>query len=71
MLLSFGCDSDTGHAKAFLGDPRRINVAVTRARSRFYCLASKRLVQSSLAEQGELAAIFKWCRNPGSRVAAA
>lgn len=50
----------------FLADPRRINVAVTRARSRSVCLASKVLRRALDAgkpgsAERELADFLSWC----------
>jgi DNA replication ATP-dependent helicase Dna2 len=73
IVLSFGCDfespAEEGRRAVFLGDPRRINVSVTRARSRFYCLASERLGEISSARRGqaearELRDFLEWCRAP-------
>ena len=41
ILLSFGVDGEG--SKVFIGDGRRLNVSVTRAKSRFYCFSSKNL----------------------------
>ncbi|MBN1461877.1 MAG: AAA family ATPase [Armatimonadetes bacterium] len=69
IVFSFGSDSERGAAKEgkenFLGDPKRINVSVTRARSRFYCLAPQALVESSRLRQwkasgSELGDFFRW-----------
>ena len=45
IILSFGVDDDSskGEDKPFLGDGRRLNVSVTRAKSRFYCFSSEDL----------------------------
>jgi len=73
IILSFGCDADhgasNGPSQAFIGDPRRINVSITRARSRFYCVASEALMQSAKRSgradsKTELADFLNWCQQP-------
>ena len=44
ILFSFGTTPKNKADTEFLGDAKRLNVAVTRARSRFYCFASSRFV---------------------------
>jgi DNA replication ATP-dependent helicase Dna2 len=70
MVFSFGVERDNSKrgAKAFLGDGRRLNVAVTRARSRFYCLASSSLISQmrSLDDHNDLADFLSWCNGRGS-----
>jgi DNA replication ATP-dependent helicase Dna2 len=70
MVFSFGVERNSAKpgAKEFLGDGRRLNVAVTRARSRFYCLAPKALIgeMSTRAPNSDLADFFKWCERGGS-----
>ena len=45
IILSFGVDEELskGGNKTFLGDGRRLNVSVTRSKSRFYCFSSENL----------------------------
>lgn len=49
MILSFGAEQDVAHEseRPFLGDGRRLNVSITRAKSRFYCFASNKLYQKT------------------------
>lgn len=65
MVFSFGVERNTAKsgAKEFLGDGRRLNVAVTRARSRFYCLAPRTLINEvgALGSDSDLADFLKWC----------
>lgn len=65
MVFSFGVEKDNSKAsqKAFLRDGRRLNVAVTRAKSRFYCLAPEPLVfqMRALGSDDHLADFLKWC----------
>ena len=67
MLLSLGTDRDTTKKgdKGFIGDGRRLNVSVTRAKSRFYCLASNALVSEIKRQKnaGHLKSFFKWCNS--------
>lgn len=48
--------------KGFIGDGRRLNVSVTRAKSRFYCLASNALVSETKRQKnaGHLKSFFEW-----------
>lgn len=65
MVFSFGVERNTAKpdTKEFLGDGRRLNVAVTRARSRFYCLAPKTLINdmSARGADNDLADFLNWC----------
>ncbi len=65
MIFSVGVESDNAKPgeKEFLGDGRRLNVAVTRARSRFYCFAPETLVDRTLARSGDghLKSLIAWC----------
>ncbi|CAN5494410.1 hypothetical protein BH10BDE1_BH10BDE1_23490 [soil metagenome] len=69
MVFSFGVERDTAKrgAKAFLGDGRRLNVAVTRARSRFYCLAPSGLINQmrSLGPDNDFSDFLNWCDGRG------
>lgn len=49
VILSLGAESDECKIgrKAFLGDGRRLNVSITRAKSRFFCFSSKKLKNSA------------------------
>lgn len=47
IFISFGGSGRTEDDLRFLSDPRRLNVAVTRARSRLYCLFDQSLLQNS------------------------
>ena len=72
IILSFGSNGqgapDDDRGADFLGDPRRINVAVTRARSRFYCLASNELQRAAVMRSSkgadEIREFIAWCENP-------
>ncbi len=69
ILYSLGAETaetDKNSGDAFLSDPRRINVAVTRAKSRFYCFASEKLLEESSERAGknseyELGPFLHWC----------
>lgn len=50
----------------FLSDVRRLNVAVTRAKSRFYCFASeamKSLIETNASSGRDLFGFLNWCGN--------
>lgn len=49
IFLSLGVSGQSEEELRFLSDPRRLNVSVTRARSRFFCLYNERLLQKSSA----------------------
>lgn len=65
MIFSLSTDKDEPKRgdRAFLGDGRRLNVAVTRAKSRFYCLAPGKLVDQTMSAPGDdhLKSMFSWC----------
>lgn len=65
MVFSMGVDQDSSKKgdRGFLGDGRRLNVAVTRAKSRFYCMASTKLIETTQkqANAENLKSFFEWC----------
>ena len=66
ILLSFGADGEKSKTenKVFLGDGRRLNVSVTRARSRFYCFSSKNLKDQKserIPQESYLQDFLGWC----------
>ena len=65
IILSFGADQEKikSENQVFLGDGRRLNVSVTRARSRFYCFGSKKLKnQYQIKQEGSyLKDFLNWC----------
>lgn len=65
ILLSLGADRDSTLKgdKGFIGDGRRLNVSVTRAKSRFYCLASNKLINQTRKQKNatHLKSFFDWC----------
>lgn len=65
MIFSMGAEKEEAKRgdRAFLGDGRRLNVAVTRAKSRFYCLAPQKLIATSLgsSDESQLSSFLKWC----------
>ena len=68
ILLSFGASDEKPKVedKVFLGDGRRLNVSVTRAKSRFYCFSSKKLTEqnSDKAARGSyLKDFLAWCND--------
>jgi DNA replication ATP-dependent helicase Dna2 len=68
ILLSLGAagqesERSRGGIK-FLGDPRRLNVAITRAKSRFIAFASEELGKAAdkqASADSDLAPFLKWC----------
>ena len=71
MILSMGAEKDNSLKgdKGFLGDGRRLNVAVTRARSRFYCFASEKLIENTKRQKNSehLNSFFEWCSKSDQR----
>jgi len=66
IILSFGVDDERPKVedKVFLGDGRRLNVSVTRAKSRFYCFSSKKLKNQnsdSISGESYLRDFLGWC----------
>ena len=66
ILLSFGADEERPKVenKVFLGDGRRLNVSVTRAKSRFYCFSSKNLKDRKserIPRESYLKDFLGWC----------
>ena len=66
ILLSFGADDERPKVenKVFLGDGRRLNVSVTRAKSRFYCFSSKNLKDQKserTPQKSYLKDFLGWC----------
>ena len=66
ILLSFGADDERPKVedKVFLGDGRRLNVSVTRAKSRFYCFSSKNLKNQNsdkTPKESYLKDFLGWC----------
>lgn len=65
MIFSMGVEKDYSRKgdAGFLGDGRRLNVAVTRAKSRFFCVAPERLVENTKRQQNaeHLNSFLGWC----------
>lgn len=66
ILLSFGVDDERPKVEnqVFLGDGRRLNVSVTRAKSRFYCFSSKNLKNQNsdrIPKESYLKDFLGWC----------
>jgi DNA replication ATP-dependent helicase Dna2 len=73
MCLSFGnpfYESDPLSEKdevEFIGDIRRINVAVTRAKSRFYCFTSENTLKKIHLQKSNnkhISGFLEWCETP-------
>jgi DNA replication ATP-dependent helicase Dna2 len=54
VFLSIGADKLNKSSEDFLGDPRRLNVAATRARSRFFVMCSGELKKSESKSNGAM-----------------
>ena len=65
MIFSIGVEKDNSLQgdRGFLGDGRRLNVAVTRAKSRFYCLAPDKLIENTKKQKNarHLNSFLEWC----------
>ncbi|MBL7554966.1 MAG: AAA family ATPase [Bdellovibrionaceae bacterium] len=53
IFLSFGISGENQEQLNFLSDPKRLNVSVTRAKSRFYCLFDSNLLGRSRKSKSE------------------
>ncbi|KYG70045.1 hypothetical protein AZI85_15240 [Bdellovibrio bacteriovorus] len=61
IFLSLGSSGNSKEDLRFLSDPRRLNVSVTRAKSRFFCLFDERmLARSTSAQSGDLNEFLRW-----------
>ncbi|MEN0057708.1 MAG: C-terminal helicase domain-containing protein, partial [Bdellovibrio sp.] len=61
IFLSLGTSGETLEELRFLADPKRLNVSVTRAKSRFYCLFNQTLMERSIAPQAsDLNEFLRW-----------
>lgn len=64
IFLSFGTSANSSGDLSFLTDARRLNVSITRAKSRFYCLFSKALYEkSSSRKSADLNEFLNWVSN--------
>lgn len=64
IFLSFGSAGKSQEDLRFLSDPRRLNVSVTRAKSRFYCLYNADLFENSYGAQSrDLNEFLRWVRH--------
>ena len=61
IFLSLGISGNIPQQLDFLSNPRRLNVSVTRAKSRFFCLADQRLLsRSQESESDDLNEFLRW-----------
>lgn len=61
IFLSFGSSGDYQDELRFLSDSKRLNVSITRAKSRFYCLFESKLWERSRDAQSEdLNEFLRW-----------
>ncbi|AFY01042.1 DEAD/DEAH box helicase [Bdellovibrio bacteriovorus] len=64
IFLSFGTSASSSGDLNFLADARRLNVSVTRAKSRFYCLFNKALYEKiSSRKSADLNEFLNWVKN--------
>ncbi|WP_413560806.1 DEAD/DEAH box helicase [Bdellovibrio sp. HCB209] len=63
IFLSFGGVGDSQEALRFLSNAKRLNVSVTRAKSRFYCLYDEKLWSNSFnRSSADLNEFLRWVR---------
>lgn len=61
IFLSFGTSVADQNQLEFLSDPKRLNVSITRAKSRFYCLFDNKLWENSRNRRSEdLNEFLRW-----------
>lgn len=61
IFLSLGSNGENFDELKFLSDPKRLNVSITRAKSRFFCLFDRNLMQRSKTPQTEdLNEFLRW-----------
>ncbi|WP_413613241.1 DEAD/DEAH box helicase [Bdellovibrio sp. HCB-110] len=61
IFLSFGSAGAAEDELSFLSDPKRLNVSITRAKSRFYCLFNSQLWENSRSAHSEdLNEFLRW-----------
>ena len=75
IILSLGVDEELPKRgdKTFLGDGRRLNVSVTRSKSRFYCFSSKNLKNQrsdKVPRTSYLKNFLGWCNDMTKKPAA-
>lgn len=64
IFLSFGSSGIAQDELRFLSDPKRLNVSITRAKSRFYCLFDSKLWErSSDTHSEDLNEFLRWVIN--------
>lgn len=64
IFLSFGSSNANEDELKFLSDPKRLNVSITRARSRFYCLFDSKLWRRSRGGRSEdLNEFLRWVKD--------
>jgi DNA replication ATP-dependent helicase Dna2 len=70
MIFSMGVEIDSSRKgdRGFLGDGRRLNVAVTRSKSRFYCIAPEKLIENTKRQRNadHLNSFLDWCAENNS-----
>lgn len=69
IFLSLGVSGFKQGQLSFLSNPKRLNVSVTRAKSRFYCLFSENLWERSQSPQSEdLNEFLRWVTDGSVRI---
>ncbi len=67
IFMSLSSSKNSNSSLDFLSDPKRLNVSVTRAKSKFYCLYDKELLRAS-KDSSDLNEFLKWVRDGTTKI---